>query len=196
MTAEAAFSRLLAAARGLYDATPALQGFQDWPNDLRWANRAHVPQPATAEIAAQCPKCCPASQALADALPDVFDRAEWRVTYTADEVGQDFIDRYGYFELYGPSGMYHSDQARAYVGFWGAGLVYPEHRHQAEEIYYICGGSALFDTEGQPQRRVGPGDWHEHAANQRHAMRTEDQALLTFVLWRGAGMAGLPEIAT
>lgn len=192
MIAPPPMTRILDAAKAIHAATPALQAFQPWPEDLQWSARAPVAQPVSAEIATHCPGCCPASQPLADALPDVFDVAEWRVTYSEDQVGRDFIERYGYFELYGPTGMYHSAQARAYVGYWGRGLHYARHWHEAEELYYVCGGSAHFEAEGMPDRLLGPGDWQEHASNQPHALTTRDEPLLTLVLWRGKGMGGLP----
>jgi hypothetical protein len=36
------------------------------------------------------------------------------------------------------------------------------------------------------------GDTRMHNSNQPHALTMTDGPILTFVLWRGAGMAGLP----
>ena len=105
------------------------------------------------------------------------------------------MQRYGYVELLGPSGHFVDHTTRAYIGYWGEGLVYPWHAHQAEELYFVVAGGAEFAVaDGRYQRGVG--DTQLHTANQPHAMTTspEGQGILTFVLWRGDGLAGLPSM--
>ena len=99
---------------------------------------------------------------------------------------------YGYHELYGPNGHFQTDQGRAYVGYWGRGLYYPWHRHEAEEIYAVVSGSGYFESQGAEAALLKMGDTRMHNSNQPHALTMTDGPILTFVLWRGAGMAGLP----
>lgn len=116
----------------------------------------------------------------------------WKQTYTEDEVGFGFLQDYGYLELYGPNGHFQTDQGRAYVGYWGRGLYYPWHRHEAEEIYAVVSGSGYFESQGAEAALLKMGDTRMHNSNQPHALTMTDGPILTFVLWRGAGMAGLP----
>ncbi len=118
----------------------------------------------------------------------------WRRTYSESEVGRDFLDRYGYFELVGPRGHFHSVSTRAYIGFWDAGLHYPWHVHEAEELYFVLAGEAKFQAKGQETAVLGPGDSRFHVANQPHAMTTGQGPVLTLVLWRGVGADCLPRM--
>ncbi len=132
-------------------------------------------------------------QDLIDAILASADDIEWRRTYTEQEVGADFMRRYGYFELLGPSGHFFDQSTRAFIGYWGTGLHYPWHAHQAEELYFVIAGSAEFAVSEERCHR-GVGDTQLHTANQPHAMTTakDGHGILTFVMWRGDGLDGLP----
>ncbi len=130
---------------------------------------------------------------MVEAIAATAELANWKVTYTEEEVGADFLARYGYYELFGPTGHFHSTQLRGYVAYWGAGLNYDWHSHQAEELYVTLAGGAQFRVEGN-EAFVGPGQTRLHQSWQSHAMITGDQPILTFVLWRGAGLNALPQM--
>jgi mannose-6-phosphate isomerase-like protein (cupin superfamily) len=95
----------------------------------------------------------------------------WKRTYTEEEVGHDFRSRYGYYELFGPTGHFKSTQLRGFVAFWGNELTYDWHSHEAEEIYLILGGSALFRTKNG-ERLVTPNETIMHHSRQSHSMIT------------------------
>ncbi|MFW8595700.1 dimethylsulfonioproprionate lyase family protein [Cribrihabitans neustonicus] len=199
--ARLAFDRTLAAARGLHAALPAMAAFQPWPDDLTWAGRAaaHVPG---AELLAYDPGQAAASgpaaaevRALQETLAALAPYAEWRLTYTEAEVGADFLRRFGWFELAGPTGHFHSEQIRMTVGYWGRGLDYPWHQHGPEELYCVLSGHATFLAEGEAPLVLTPGDTRLHGANQPHAMVTGDEPVLCFVLWRGEGLAEDPRMS-
>ena len=161
------------------------------------------------------PTASASTQALVDALLAATPHAEWRTTYTADQVGIDFVNRYGFIELYGPEGHYVSEQSRAFIGYWGNQLYYPPHSHEAEELYYIVAGEALFAVDddavqssalqnsalrnpalrnpalrNRDSQLRSPEDSQTHSTCQPHSMTTQDSAVLCLVLWRGAGLAG------
>lgn len=121
--------------------------------------------------------------------------AHWTRTYTEAEVGAHFLRHYGYFELVGPTGHYIDERTRAYVAYWGAGLDYDWHSHQAEELYFVVSGSGHFRSEGDDDAKLGRGGVRTHRSNQRHALRIEQDPILTFVLWRGPGLTELPVMA-
>ena len=70
----------------------------------------------------------------------------WEQCYTSADgvVGEDMLSNYGYAEIIGRQGPFVSTRMRAGVGVYGACVSYPLHRHQAEEIYAVLAGSALF----------------------------------------------------
>lgn len=188
--ARAAFDRLLSVCERVISDTD-LQQFQKFPTNLVWQSSDHVPCPAIDDIRANLPDASGQNAALRGAFLGILNHAEWRRSYTQAQVGPEMMARYGYLELYGPTGHYLASEGRAYLGYWGSHLNYARHWHEAEELYYVAAGSAEFETdEGKVWRREG--EVQEHSSNQPHAMRTGEQPILTFVLWRGAGMEGLP----
>lgn len=184
---------VLEAARRLHQAHSDLSGFGAWPTDLSVAATEPHHIPAADLVGDFDHPGIAMTQQLTDAIKATTHLAHWKQTYTEEEVGADFLSRYGYYELFGPTGHFYSTQLRGYVGYWDAGLMYDWHSHQAEEIYLTLAGGAVFKVEGH-ETRVGPGQTRLHSSWQSHAMTTEDQPILTFVLWRGKGMGDLPRM--
>lgn len=196
MTARAALDALLAAARDWHGALPALREFEPWPDDLTYAARAPHPLPVIAHLQADPGTASARSHPLRDALVAAAPHIEWRHTYTEAEVGRDFLNRYGWFELAGPYGHYVSHQCRLTVGYWGPHLNYGWHQHAPEEIYSIVSGRALFRLDGAEDQELGPEQTRLHGSDQPHAMDTHDQPVLAFVMWRGDGLADAPRMST
>ncbi|MEL7097543.1 MAG: dimethylsulfonioproprionate lyase family protein [Pseudomonadota bacterium] len=194
--AEAAFRTLLNAARALMDGCPELTVFSGPLPDAPFAPRAAHAVPMLGTLQAMLPtpqaEDANANAAFVRAVHAVAPFAEWRRSYSEAEVGADFLARYGWFELLGPEGHFQCDTHRAYVGIWGSDLYYPWHAHEAEEIYYCAAGSAIFEAEGDAPAVLTPGQTKAHTGHQPHAMTTQGSPILTFVLWRGPGMAGKP----
>ncbi|WP_135501992.1 dimethylsulfonioproprionate lyase family protein [Roseovarius aestuariivivens] len=189
------FHAALEQARKWHSTLPAARAFCPWPQDLRWQPRDAHPLPAADLMCADPGLVKKAAAPLLAALQAIAPYVEWRHSYTAEEVGQKFLDTFGWFELAGPEGHFRSDQARITVGYWGPGLYYPRHQHPPAELYTIVSGTALFDADGAPPRLLGPGDTRVHAPEQPHAMTTSDQPLLALVFWRGAGLDASPRLS-
>ena len=127
--------------------------------------------------------------ALYAALAAVCPHASWVQTYSEAEVGRHFLDHYGHIELFGPTGIFQTQACRAFIGYWGPGLFYPMHYHEAEEIYLVLTGRCLFEAEGIAPADLGPGGVKFHRSGQSHAMTMGDEGMLALCLWRGAGLA-------
>lgn len=190
----ALFDAALAAARDWHGASPVQRGFAPWPEDLTYVSREPVQVPGLAHLVNDPGAASAASQALRDAILAIAPFVEWRLTYTEDEVGADFLQRFGWFELAGPEGHFVTNSARITVGFWGANLFYPRHQHEPEELYTIVSGAGLFHADGEDDCMLGPGATRVHGVNQPHAMTTTDAPILTLVYWRGAGLADPPRM--
>lgn len=198
MTGEApehALHRLLDAARDWHASLPALTAFTPWPEDLLYRPRPPLGLPHLSDLAANPGQATAHSQPLRDAILAAAPHIEWRHTYTEAEVGRDFLDRYGWFELAGPDGHFITSQTRLTVGYWGPGLAYDWHQHPAEELYSVVAGGGLFRVANEKDRLLGPGDTRHHAGHQRHALDTSDQPLLAFILWRGDGLDDPPRMS-
>ncbi len=175
--------------------TPKLRDFARWPNQLLPLRLEPVAVPAISLIGGLAVQTTPATSPILDCIKSASREVCWQQTYTEAEVGSDFLNRYGWFELVGPTGHFHSNSARAFIAFWGAGLHYPAHLHDVEELYYVLGGSAEFHSQGEPSVQLAPEGTRYHASNQRHAMDTHSQPVLTLVLWRGQGLDGSAKMA-
>lgn len=189
-------ARLLGAVRRLHEASPALLRYAPWPDDL--SPQQVLPRDCVAATTISTRSIpgtratAPVIRAFRAAAPDL----EWRQTYTVDEVGQRFLDDYGYVELFGPSGHYRSARLRGYLAYWGPDLTYDWHAHEAEELYFTLGGRAVFSARGSANAMLRAGEARDHTTNQPHMMITLDHCYLAYILWRGAGLEGLPRMGT
>jgi mannose-6-phosphate isomerase-like protein (cupin superfamily) len=195
MTRRALFDEALVAARHWHQSLADVSEFCPWPEDLVWKDRLAHKLPATEQIVTEPGASSAASEDLMRALQKLAPHLEWRLTYTAEEVGQHFLDHFGWFELAGPDGHFVTHNARITVGYWNAGLAYPRHQHVAEELYTVVSGRGLFQSDGDPDEELGPGRTRFHRSNQPHALITTDSPILTMVFWRGDGLADLPALS-
>ena len=122
---------------------------------------------------------------LRDALINAGKDARWRETYKNTNIGQDFLSKFGCYELFGWEGHFECRSTRGFLVYSPGGLYYPWHHHPAEEIYLIIAGEAEFATEGNPPKLLKPGDTVFHAENQPHNMTTREKGVLAWVQWRG-----------
>ena len=189
-----AIAALLSAVRALHERTPELASYAPWPSDLSpFEVRPHLVE-AAQNLGVQSLRGTRCTARVIKALRRAAPELEWRQTYTKEEVGERFLQTYGYVELFGPTGHYRSNQLRGYLGFWGPDLTYDWHAHEAEELYFTLAGQAVFAARGASNVSLKPGQARSHAANQPHMMITLDQPYLCYVLWRGAGLDGLPRM--
>lgn len=109
----------------------------------------------------------------------------WGQTYRAADFGKAFLANYGWLEVFGARGHFiHHDIAGGLL-LLGPETFYPEHRHQAEEIYIPLTGGSDWRMDGQPFRARQAGEIIHHAGNVGHAMRTGAEPLLALYLWHG-----------
>jgi hypothetical protein len=113
----------------------------------------------------------------------------WGQTYTQADFGQSFIDNYGWLELFGTRGHFANDAVAGGFLVLGPHIEYPDHHHVAEEIYIPLTGGTLWRMDGWAWRMHPAGAVIHHASNVSHAMRTGEEPLLAFYLWRGGPLA-------
>ncbi|QPC92489.1 dimethylsulfonioproprionate lyase family protein [Mesorhizobium sp. INR15] len=118
----------------------------------------------------------------------------WGQTYSEADFGKDFIDNYGWLEVFGTRGAFANDTVAAGLLILGPGIVYPDHHHIAEEIYIpLTGGTEWRMGEGTFQTRTA-GEVIHHKSNVSHAMRTGREPLLALYIWRGGPLAQKSDI--
>ncbi len=113
----------------------------------------------------------------------------WGQTYSEADFGKEFIDNYGWLEVFGTRGHFANDEVAAGLLILGSDIVYPDHHHVAEEIYIpLTGGTEWRMGEGGYHPRAA-GEVIHHASNVSHAMRTAEEPLLALYIWRGGPLA-------
>ena len=129
------------------------------------------------------------SKRLVRLLRDHGNEFHWGQTYTSADFGQEFIDNYGWLEVFGTRGHFANDTLAGGFLILGPGIEYPDHHHVAEELYIPLTGGTEWRMGGGAWRLRAAGEVIHHASNVSHAMRTGDEPLLAFYLWRGGPLA-------
>lgn len=101
-----------------------------------------------------------------------------------------FLANYGYGVMLGPADRRARplvDDASSSMGLLmlGPDVVYPRHRHPAEEIYIPLAGTGWWQRGDTPWRRVPPGIAIHHPPHMPHATRTGGAPLVALYLWHG-----------
>ena len=128
------------------------------------------------------------AELVVDMLSTVANQIAWGQTYSVDDFGSGFLERYGWTELIGLRGPVASEHIACGFLMLGPKIEYARHSHEAEEVYIPL-------TEPTFWMR-GDEDWKSrtacrpiyHASQTPHAMRTEGTPLLALYLWRGGNL--------
>ncbi|TXI10748.1 MAG: transcriptional regulator [Rhizobium sp.] len=163
-----------------------INGF-DWPIEERALARQDLPVVTCLRELGRVANG--AEGALFDRLLRASDRLHWAQTYSIADFGADFLQRYGWVELFGTRGHFVSEEMAGGFLLLGPDVHYPDHHHEAEEIYIPLTDGSLWSKDEQPFLPRWSGEIIHHPSNIRHAMRTEDQPLVALYLWRGGPLA-------
>jgi len=143
---------------------------------LRWLTALNT------EVPADCER-------LVAALRRSAARLAWRQTYTAQDIGSEFLDNYAWTELIGERGPVSSHTLACGLLLLGPGTVYPSHWHAAEELYVPLSATASWQQGDGVWREQPPGTLIYHASNEPHAIRVGTDPLLAAYLWRGGDLS-------
>ena len=108
----------------------------------------------------------------------------WEHGYKEKEVEKDFLNRYGFFELIGPSGHFKTSEMALYVNYLCKNAYYPWHNHDAEELYFIVSGKAKFESKDQNTEILTSTNTRLHKSFESHAITTDENPVLSFVIWK------------
>lgn len=136
------------------------------------------------------------AQPLVRLLADNRQLLRWGQTYTQEDFGRDFLDNYGWVELFGMRGHFANDKVAGGFLILGPTVIYPDHHHEAEEIYIpLTDGTGWRKGDGAFQLRAA-GEMIHHPSNVNHAMKTGVEPLLALYLWRGGPLAAKSTITS
>ena len=117
-------------------------------------------------------------------IKKVSPHAFWKQTYEEKDVGKNFLDKFAYFELFGPSGHFLTNEMSLYVIFFDKETYYTWHNHKAEELYFVISGCAKFESKGDKSKILYKTNSKFHKSFQPHSLTTFKDSCLCFVVWR------------
>jgi mannose-6-phosphate isomerase-like protein (cupin superfamily) len=160
----------------------------DWGNDWIDVGQAHLPAANLLQDAIVNGN--PQTRDLLETFARHKDRLYWEQSYKKEDgvVSDAMLAAYGFAEIIGKRGPFVSERIRAGLGIYGPDIVYPRHRHQAEEIYIILAGSAEFKIGADAEARHSAGDVVYVASDIPHGFRTNDKSLVIYYLWQAGDL--------
>lgn len=193
MRAENNLIALLVAIRdflgGIKD-VPIESFLADWPS-ANCTTRSVLPHglPVLSYLPAAVKAAGKKTEIIVKMLASLANHISWGQTYSAQDFGVEFLEKYGWTELIGLRGPIASDRIACGFLFLGPQIEYPRHRHEAEEVYAPLTGQTLWQRNNQDWAYRAAGLPIYHAPRMPHAMRTETVPLLALYLWRGDNLA-------
>ncbi|MBC8440560.1 MAG: transcriptional regulator [Deltaproteobacteria bacterium] len=121
----------------------------------------------------------------------VSDYLYWGQTYSAEDFGETFLNKYGWAELIGLRGPIVSEKIACGFLLLGPDVLYPKHSHEAEEVYIpLSSDQDVFWVKGDDawvSRAVGRPIYHK--SGMIHGMKTSLSPLLALYVWYGGDLA-------
>ena len=95
-------------------------------------------------------------------ISNLAPNVNWNNGYSEDQTSKEFLDKYGFFELIGPTGHFVTTDMALYVNYLDKNSYYPWHNHEAEELYFIVSGEAKFESESEKPKILKSTDTRFH----------------------------------
>ena len=170
-------------------------GLSDFLPLFKHANEEFKPlaqalHPSTSFISLTETTASPATTKLVQDIDRYKSHMLWEQSYgkTDSEISQQMLDGYSFAELVGYNGPFVSRSIRCGFGVWGPYIDYPSHHHEAEEIYFVLGGSATFKLAGNAPIKATSDEVVKVQSNQVHSFSTKDHPVLLLYLWKAGDL--------
>ncbi len=125
---------------------------------------------------------------IIDSLIEAQANLRFGQTYSEADFGAEFLRQYGWIKILGPDAYWHSSQLASGFLILGNDVTYPQHWHEAEEIYLPISGNAEWYREDQGWQRQPVGTVIHHSGGVKHGTRTIGEPLIALYLWRGGDL--------
>jgi hypothetical protein len=181
--------------RELLAYAPEAEAFlRDWPRELIPRPVGQRSLPVVAALRGLSEMAAPQTRALVEGVAALACELDWRQTYRPADFGERFLENYGYCEWIGQRGAFMSEGVACGVLLLGPDTEYPNHSHQAEELYLPLAGRAFWRSAESDWRVRPPGEWIHHPSWTAHAMRTSHEPLLAAYVWRAGDLTAKSRI--
>jgi hypothetical protein len=186
---------LVAAFRELLASAPEAETFlRDWPRELIARPIGKRSLPVVAALRGLSRLAAPQTRSLVEGVASLANELDWRQTYSKAAFGERFLENYGFSEWIGQRGAFMSERVACGVLLLGPDTEYPDHSHEAEELYLPLAGHAFWRSDEADWRPRPPGKWIRHSSWTTHAMRTSQEPLLAAYVWRAGDLTAKSRI--
>ena len=130
----------------------------DWPS-ANCITRSVLPHglPVLSWLPAAVKAAGKNTEGIVKMLAALANHIAWGQTYSAQDFGVGFLEKYGWTELIGLRGPIASDGIACGFLFLGPQIEYPRHRHEAEEVYVPLTEQTLWQRSNQDWAYRAPG---------------------------------------
>jgi len=121
---------------------------------------------------------------LAGIIKTMADHLPWQAL-NPENATSEIVNGSCFCHIVGPESLIRDDTFR--MGFYlqASDLYYTSHSHNAEEVYFVLSGTALWRKDNAPFALQSPGTLIHHLPNQPHTMHTQKEPLLALWAWVG-----------
>ena len=140
--------------------------------------------PITRHLTAALAPAQERSEGILSPLRQLAPALTWRYSYAPRADAPGLEHNVAWSEFVGPAAPIQSDRICLGVTLIAPHTLYPLHRHNAVETYFVLSGTATWTAAGRSQTQP-PGSFILHPSNIVHAMQTWDEPLLAVYTWSG-----------
>ena len=178
------FNQTIIEIEKLWTKNKRLSNFVNWPKSLVLTKKPINEIKVTKKLSSWKSKGSEQVNKIHNLITNLAPYVNWDNGYREDQVSKEFLDKYGFFELIGPTGHYETSEMALYVNFLDQNAYYPWHNHEAEELYFIVSGKAKFECKDQNIEILSSTKTRLHKSFQPHAITTIENQVLSFVIWK------------
>ena len=91
----------------------------EFPRAWKYTSNPAQRQPVQNLVSKINPQKFPTTKTILEDIIRANYELKWNTTYSENEVGTDFIKKYGWFDLIGPNGPFYMSGTRIMMGYWG-----------------------------------------------------------------------------
>ena len=168
----------------LWSDNEKLTNFVNWPKNLVLTNKSKNKINVTQKLSSWKSNNDQQIDKVHNLISNLAPHVNWNNGYSEDQTSKEFLDKYGFFELIGPTGHFVTTDMALYVNYLDKNSYYPWHNHEAEELYFIVSGEAKFESESEKPKILKSTDTRFHKSYEAHRITTTNKNILSFVIWK------------
>ena len=178
------FNQTIIEIEKLWTKNKRLSNFVNWPKSLVLTKKPINEIKVTKKLSSWKSKGSEQVNKIHNLITNLAPYVNWDNGYSEDQVTKEFLDKYGFFELIGPTGHFLTSEMALWVNYLDKNSYYPWHNHEAEELYFIVSGEAKFESESEKPKILRTTDTRFHKSYEAHRITTTDKKILSFVIWK------------